>query len=63
MLGFEHAAQQRLRLLWAAAERAVREATPEMIAEMQRRAADATNSISLEEALMLPDEPAPGSTR
>jgi hypothetical protein len=42
----------------ARAERAMREATPERLAELRRRAATPDNSFSLEEVLRLPDTPA-----
>lgn len=45
------------------AERAMRERTPEQLAELQRRAADPDNSFSAEEALQLTDEPDPGTAR
>ncbi len=42
----------------ARAERAMREATPECLAELQRRAATPEDSFSHEEALSLASEPA-----
>ncbi len=42
----------------ARAERAMREASPEYLAELQRRAATPEDSFSVEEALGLPDSPA-----
>jgi hypothetical protein len=41
----------------ARAERAMREASPERLAELRRRAATPENSISVEEVLKSPDKP------